>query len=230
LRLGAATREAACHCGQLRLEITGDPFTVSICNCLACQRRTGSAFGMQAGFKADQVQVVGRFSDYARISDEADRKEHVFHFCPECGSQVFYTEPTEPDLVVVSVGSFADPSFPPPTESGYDSRRHPWVGLPDSIQRNAPELWWDSARSLYEAGRYAEAADKGRELIQARPDQPYLFYNVACCESLAGRPADAIEHLREAISMWEGCREMAKEDSDFDPVRDEPAFQELIGR
>ncbi len=70
---------------------------------------------MQAGFKADQVQVVGRFSDYTRISDEADRKEHAFHFCPDCGSQVFGTEPTEPDLIVVSVGSFADPSFPPPT-------------------------------------------------------------------------------------------------------------------
>jgi hypothetical protein len=223
------TREAACHCGQLRLEVTGDPFAVSICNCLACQRRTGSAFGMQAGFKADQVQVAGRFSDYARVSDEADWKEHVFHFCPDCGSQVFYTEPTDPDLVVVSVGSFADPSFPPPTESGYDSRRHAWVGLPDSIQRYAPELWWDSALHLYEAGNYAEAADKGRELIEARPDQPYLYYNAACCESLAGRTADAVEHLRQAIQMWEGCREMAKEDSDFDPIRDEAAFQELIG-
>jgi len=69
-----ATREAACHCGQLRLEVEGDPFAVSICNCHACQRRTGSAFGMQAGFKADQVAVAGRFNDYARISDEADRK------------------------------------------------------------------------------------------------------------------------------------------------------------
>jgi hypothetical protein len=92
---------------------------------------------MQAGFKADQVRVVGRFSDYARISDEADRKEHVFHFCTDCGSQVFYTEPSEPDLIVVSVGAFADPSFPPPTESGYDSRRHPWLELPDDIQRYA---------------------------------------------------------------------------------------------
>jgi hypothetical protein len=77
-----ATREAACHCGQLRLEVAGDPFVVSICHCLACQRRTGSAFGMQAAFTPDQVQVVGRFSDFVRISDEADRKEHVFHFCP----------------------------------------------------------------------------------------------------------------------------------------------------
>ena len=183
------SREAACHCGQLRLEVAGDPFAVSICNCLACQRRTGSVFGMQAAFKAEQVKVIGRFSDFTRVSDEPDRKEGVFHFCPMCGSQVFCTEPSEPDLVVVSVGSFADPSFPPPTESGYDSRRHHWVGLPDSIQRYAPELW-DSVRPLYDAGRYAEAADRGRELIEARPDQGYLYYNVACCESLAGRTAD----------------------------------------
>ena len=224
------TRDAACHCGQLRLEVTGNPLAVSICNCLACQRRTGSAFGMQAGYRADQVQIAGRYNDYTRVSDEADKKEHVFHFCPDCGSQVFYTEPSDPNLVVVSVGAFADPSFPPPTESGYDSRRHPWVGLPDSVQRFAPELWWDSGRPLYEAGKYAEAADKGLELIEARPDQPYLLYNTACCESLAGRTADAVEHLRRAIDMWEGCRDMAKEDSDFDPIRNEPAFRELIDR
>jgi len=224
-----ATRDAACHCGQLRLEVAGDPFAISICNCLACQRRTGSAFGMQAGYKADQVEVNGRFSDYVRISDEADRKEHVFHFCPDCGSQVFYTEPSEPDLVVVSVGAFADPSFPPPTESGYDSRRHQWVGLPDSVQRHAPELWWDTAQSLYEAGNYAEAADRGAALIAARPDQPYLYYNLACCESLAGRTSDAIEHLGQAIDMWQSVRAMAKGDPDFDPIRDEPAFQALVG-
>jgi hypothetical protein len=222
-----AAREAACHCGQLRLEVSGTPFAISICNCLARQRRTGSAFAMQAGFRADQVKVVGRVSDFARVSDEADRKEHIFHFCPDCGSQVFYTEPAEPELVVVSVGSFADPSFPPPTESGYDSRRHPWVELPDSVHRLAPELWWDVARPLYEAGKYAEAADKGRELIEARPDQPYLFYNTACCESLAGRAADAVEHLRQAIDMWDGCRDLARDDSDFDPIRDEPGCQEL---
>jgi hypothetical protein len=223
------SREAACHCGQLRLEVAGDPLAVSICNCLACQRRTGSAFGMQAGFKAEQVEVVGRFTDYARVSDEADRKEHVFHFCPDCGSQVFYTEPSEPDLVVVSVGSFADPGFPPPTESGYDSRRHPWVSLPDSVRRLAPELWWESARPLYEVGEYADAAAKGRELIEARPDQPYLYFNTACCESLAGQTAEAVEHLRTAIAMWDGCREMAAHDPDFDAIRDEPAFRALVG-
>jgi hypothetical protein len=58
---------------------------------------------------------------------------------------------------------------------------------------------------------------------------PRVFFNVACCESRAGRTADAIEHLRRAIDLWEGCREMAKRDSDFDPIRNEPAFQDMIG-
>jgi hypothetical protein len=222
------TREAACLCGQLRLEVEGDPFAVSICNCLACQRRTGSAFGMQAGFKAGQVQITGRFNDYARISDEADRKEHVFHFCPECGSQVFYTEPDDPDLVVVSTGSFADPSFPPPTESGYDSRRHPWVGLPESVERKRPS-WWEPVAALYEAGEYTEAAVRGRELLRAYPNTPRLLYNVACVESLAGEASDAIEHLGRAIEHHPPLRELAAGDSDFDPVRDEPEFKALVG-
>jgi hypothetical protein len=223
------TRAAACHCGQLSLEATGEPFAVSICHCLACQRRTGSAFGMQAGYRAEQVQVSGRFSDYTRISDEADRKAHVFHFCPDCGSQVFYTEPTEPDLVVVSVGSFADPSFPPPTESGYESRRHAWVGLPDSIQRQDPGVW-ATVHPLYAAGEYAAAADRGRELLEAHPDDARLLYNVACTESLAGRPADALDHLRRAIDLWEGFRDMAEADPDFAPLRDDPAFGALVRR
>jgi len=80
------------------------------------------------------VRVVGRYSHYVRTSDEGD-KDLTFHFCPDCGATVFYTEPTEPDLIVVAVGAFADPSFPPPTESIYESRRHPWLAVPAAIER-----------------------------------------------------------------------------------------------
>jgi hypothetical protein len=54
------------------------------------------------------------------------------------------------------------------------------------------------------------------------------LFNLACCESLAGRPDDAIEHLRRAIEGWEPFRELAAKDSDFDPIRDEPGFKELV--
>jgi hypothetical protein len=95
-----------------------------------------------------------------------------------------------------------------------------------------PHGWelWAPLRPLYEAGEYAEVADRGRVLAEAHPQYADLFYNVACCESLAGQTADAVEHLRRAIDMSERFRTYAKDDSDFDPIRDEPAFKELIGR
>jgi hypothetical protein len=67
-------------------------------------------------------------------------------------------------------------------------------------------------------------------LLESYPHYAGLFYNVACCESLAGRTADALEHLRLAVDLSEHFRSLAKDDSDFDPIRDKPAFQELIGR
>jgi tetratricopeptide (TPR) repeat protein len=88
---------------------------------------------------------------------------------------------------------------------------------------------WAPLRPLYEAGEYAEAADRGRALIEAHPDYAGLLYNVACCESLAGRTSDAIEHLSLAVDRAGELRALAAEDSDFDPIRDEQAFKELVG-
>jgi quercetin dioxygenase-like cupin family protein len=88
---------------------------------------------------------------------------------------------------------------------------------------------WAPLRPLYDSGEYNEAADRGRELIEAHPGYAGLLYNVACCESLAGRTTEATEHLGEAIRLANRFRSYAKEDSDFDPIRDEPAFKELIG-
>ncbi len=88
---------------------------------------------------------------------------------------------------------------------------------------------WLPINALYEAGKYAEAADRGRELIEENPGYAGLLYNVACCESLAGRTDDAIEHLRRAIDLSERFRSFAAGDSDFDPIREQPAFKELVG-
>jgi hypothetical protein len=125
-----SSREAACSCGQLRVTVEGDPVRISMCHCLACQRRTGSAFSMQARWPVERVQVVGRYTDYVRVSDEGE--ERTFHFCPDCGATVFYQ--TDPDRIAVPIGAFADPSFPPPRVSVWESRRHPWVALPDGVE------------------------------------------------------------------------------------------------
>jgi hypothetical protein len=89
---------------------------------------------------------------------------------------------------------------------------------------------WGQLDPLYQAGEYVGAADRGRALVEAYPEYAVVSYNVACCESLAGRPADAIEHLRHAFELSEDLRELATSDSDLDAIRDEPAFKELVRR
>jgi hypothetical protein len=89
---------------------------------------------------------------------------------------------------------------------------------------------WVQLREAYDAGDYEAVADRGRELIEQYPQYATPIYNVACCEALVGRKEDAIAHLGRAIALSERFREFAKGDSDFDAIRDEPAFQELVGR
>jgi hypothetical protein len=128
------TREAACNCGRLRLVAEGEPVRVSVCHCLACQRRTGSAFGYQARWPRERVTVRGGAHEYVRISDEGEKR--TFSFCAGCGATVLYVCETEPDLVAVPVGALADPSFPAPAISVWESRKHAWVTLPDGVEHD----------------------------------------------------------------------------------------------
>ena len=125
-------RRAACSCGQLTLDVEGDPVRISMCHCLACQRRTGSVFGAQARFPRDSIRIEGDSSRYVRTADSGD--QITFNFCPSCGSTVFYHQDQDPDRVAVPVGAFADPEFPPPTVSVYEVRKHPWVAVPEHFE------------------------------------------------------------------------------------------------
>jgi hypothetical protein len=123
------SRSASCACGQLRVTCRGEPDKVSLCHCLDCQRRTGSTYGIAAFFPRREVTAEGRWSSYARSSDSGFKV--TFHFCPVCGSTVFWEPERMPEAIAVAAGSFADPSFPAPTQSVWNERRHPWVTFAD---------------------------------------------------------------------------------------------------
>ncbi|WP_304186521.1 GFA family protein [Phenylobacterium aquaticum] len=127
------TRSAACSCGQLRIEVRGEPRGVGVCHCLACQRRTGSAFAALASF-TPPYQVTGEATEYVRQGDQGARFR--FRFCPTCGTNLFHTEEGfEARSVSVALGAFDDQAdLPPPQVSVYDSRRHPWVQLSPDAQ------------------------------------------------------------------------------------------------
>jgi hypothetical protein len=119
-------REATCGCGQLMIVCTGEPTRVSMCHCFACQRRTGSTFGVQAWFPRDAVSInrgVGK--QYERRADSG--RMVILNFCPNCGTTIYWTAEQRPDLIAVAVGTFADPSFQMPRHSVWEKRQHPWI-------------------------------------------------------------------------------------------------------
>ncbi|MGE0742567.1 MAG: GFA family protein [Hyphomonadaceae bacterium] len=118
------SRIASCSCGQLRIACEGEPLRISICHCLECQKRTGSVFAVQARFASDRVKPEGRASHWSRKGDSGGSA--TFRFCPDCAAIVYWT-PDGGDFVMVAVGAFADPNFPPPFVSVYEERQHPWT-------------------------------------------------------------------------------------------------------
>jgi hypothetical protein len=88
---------------------------------------------MQARFERNNFSAQGTEKTYVRIADSGNKC--VFHFCPECGSTVYYHLETAPDVFAVPVGAFADPTFPEPKFSVYEARKHSWIRMPEGVER-----------------------------------------------------------------------------------------------
>jgi hypothetical protein len=123
------SHHASCSCGQLYLDVEGEPVRVSVCHCLACQQRTGSAFGAQVRFPRDQVDGPhGSSTAFTRAGDSGG--EVTFHFCPICGTTLYWL--IAPNFITVTLGAFADPKVPwSPKHSVYEERAHPWSRVPN---------------------------------------------------------------------------------------------------
>ena len=137
--------------------------------------------------------------------DRHEAPEGTFVFVPPRVKRTAFAE--EAGTTILSVGSAPGQSYTP-------------VGW---------ELWYP-LRKQYEAGEHEEVLARLRDIVAANPQYALLFYNLACLESLTGERAAAIEHLRTAVEMSERFRDYAKGDSDLDAIRDDPAFEEIVGR
>lgn len=120
-------REATCRCGQLQVVCVGEPARISVCHCLNCQKRSGSAFAVQARWPDESVAISGEFRSWPVVGDSGGSA--TFCFCPTCGSTVFYTNENMPGVTAVAVGGFADPGFPAPRHSVWEVRKHGWVTI-----------------------------------------------------------------------------------------------------
>jgi hypothetical protein len=125
----ATIRTATCSCGNVSVTCSGEPAKVSLCHCRACQKRTGSTYGIGAFFPDTAIAAQGETRAYTRASDSGH--DVTFHFCPVCGSTVWWQASRLPGMTAVAVGAFADPQFPRPQQAVYAEHRHDWVVVPE---------------------------------------------------------------------------------------------------
>jgi hypothetical protein len=126
---------ASCRCGQLKATVTGDPVRVSVCHCLNCKKRSGSAFAVQARWPEEQVTIEGRSNSFELVADSGNRG--TFHFCPECGSDVHYDIYGKFDgQIAIPLGAFDDPFFLTPVFSVWEERKHDWVEITGAVEHS----------------------------------------------------------------------------------------------
>ena len=101
-------------------------------------------------------------------------------------------------------------------------------GKPGEAFEVSPWESYFAAIPLTAAGDHAGAAEIIREELERSPDNPAVLYNLACSECLAGDTETALEHLTRAVQLDRRCAEWAREDEDFDAIREDPRFVSAV--
>jgi hypothetical protein len=123
---------AACACGRLRVAALGEPEFVVACHCIACQRRTGSPFGVGAYYPRDRIgSVEGEVKTFTRTADSGRKLTN--HFCPNCGTPVYWTLEMRPNHMGIALGCFTEPHFARPSRTIWTEHQHDWISLPDDL-------------------------------------------------------------------------------------------------
>ena len=130
------TRKASCRCGKLSVTYKGpDPDRITLCHCNSCQLRTGTMFSVQGRVPRKNAKIEGKSTKWTFPSDSGKRVTYrscdsggaTYHFCPVCGTTVYWDIAAAPDVIGIAIGTLTDPTFPPPKISGFEAYGHPWA-------------------------------------------------------------------------------------------------------
>ncbi len=120
--------KASCQCGSLTVESDAEPGFVVVCNCKACQLRTGAPYGTGAYFPKTVLTIAGDSRTFERKADSG--RSLTNHFCPSCGTTVYWSLELRPDHMGVAYGCFSTP-LPDPVRAIWTSQKHRWVTFPE---------------------------------------------------------------------------------------------------
>jgi hypothetical protein len=123
-----------CACGAVRYEIEDEPMVMGDCQCITCQKKSGTGHGSYLTFpNREKVRVTGKATLWDVAADSGNVKTHGF--CPVCGSPVYLTFKAMPALFTVHAASLDDPTRYRPQMVIYTLRGHGWDHVDPALAR-----------------------------------------------------------------------------------------------
>jgi len=123
----------SCLCGQLRVEVDGEPLVMAHCCCKDCQKASGGGHMTIARFRKEDVKVSGEYATFGIVAKSGNTNYR--HFCPECGGRVFGTNSGRPEAVNVNIGVLEDQSWFKPQAAIFTRDRQEWDELPPELRQ-----------------------------------------------------------------------------------------------
>jgi len=114
-----------CACGAIRYETSGEPVFENHCQCLDCQKRSGTGHGSYLSFpRRAELTMTGEATTWRATGDSGNEKTHAF--CPTCGTPISVSFAAAPDAIAIHAASLDDPSRFNPQVVTYTIRGHAW--------------------------------------------------------------------------------------------------------
>ena len=183
-----------------------------------------SAFGVNA-FAADEGENL--VSEHDELGERAGKHEELYFV--SSGNATFTVNGDEIDAPAGTFVFVRDPAAKRSAVARETGTAVVIVGgkpgeafTPSAWERNAPAL------AYFGSKEYDKALEAFEQLLAETPDDASVLYNLACAESLTGKRREAIDHLKRSLVIDASFGELAAEDSDFDPIRNDPDFASAV--
>jgi len=118
--------DGKCHCGAITYEAEIDPATVTVCHCTDCQVFSGSPFrAMVPATRANFKLLSGTPKIYIKTADSGNKRAQGF--CAECGTPIYATSPTDPEMYGLRLGAVKQRAQLKPGKQIWCNSALPWA-------------------------------------------------------------------------------------------------------
>jgi hypothetical protein len=129
----ATAIKGGCLCGAVRYESQAEPIMAGHCQCLDCQKDSGTGHASHVMFPKAVVTISGPTKEYRSRADSGNTVTRSF--CTNCGSPIYGTSTGFPDMITVRAGSLDDPGLFKPQMVVYAVRGRAWDGVDPALPR-----------------------------------------------------------------------------------------------